>query len=93
MVTAIVMIRTDQDAIVEAAQQIVAVDGVREVYSVTGSWDLVAIVEGRRFDDLSHLIPDRIAKVPGLRDTETLVAFRAHSEADLEAGFALGMED
>lgn len=93
MVTAFVLIRTDPHAIPEAAQQIAEVDGVRSVYSVTGSWDLVAMVQSAEFEELSTLIPDRISKAASIRDTETMVAFRTYSTDDLEAGFALGLDD
>ncbi|MDS2173947.1 MULTISPECIES: Lrp/AsnC family transcriptional regulator [unclassified Nesterenkonia] len=93
MVTAFVMIKTDPQGIPEAGQQIADIDGVQAVYSVTGPWDLVAMVKGPSFDELAELIPDRISKVSGIRDTETLLAFRTYSDQDLEAGFALGLDD
>ena len=93
MVTASVMIRTDPQGIPEAGQRIADIDGVQSVYSVTGPWDLVAMVQGTDFDELAALIPDRISKVTGIRDTETLLAFRTYSDHDLEAGFALGLDE
>ena len=51
------------------------------------------MVQGPSFDELAELIPDRISKVAGIRDTETLLAFRTYSDQDLEAGFALGLDE
>ncbi|WP_026411705.1 Lrp/AsnC family transcriptional regulator [Actinomadura oligospora] len=93
MVTALVFIKTDVDRVHEAAEEIAALDGVSEVYSITGGYDLVAMVRVRRHDDLNAVIPGRLNKVPGVRDTETHIAFRTYSQHDLEVAFSLGLPD
>lgn len=90
MITAIVMIQVDNDRIPEVAEQLAAVDGVSEVYSVTGRIDLIALVRVARFEDVAPVVSDAIAKVPGVRQTETHLAFRAFSQHDLDATFSLG---
>lgn len=90
MITAIVFIKADVAAIPEVAEQIAAIDGVSEVYSVTGEIDLIAMVRVRRHDDIANVIPDTINKVSGVRSTETHIAFRAYSTHDLEAAFSIG---
>ena len=55
-------------------------------------WDLVAMVRVREYDQLADTISDRLSKVEGIRDTETMLAFRAYSQHDLEEGFALGFD-
>lgn len=92
MATVFVLIKTDPHGIPEAAQEIVSVEEVEAVYSVTGKWDLIAVVKAP-FEDLADTIPKKIAKVATIHDTETMVAFREYSSADLEAGFALGLDD
>ncbi|MDO5720115.1 MAG: Lrp/AsnC ligand binding domain-containing protein [Actinomycetaceae bacterium] len=92
MLTAIVMIRANIDQIPEVAQKIADVEGVREVYSVTGDDDLIAIVRVREHEDLARVVPDSIGKIPGVRYLKTHIAFREYSQADLEAGFHLGIE-
>jgi DNA-binding Lrp family transcriptional regulator len=92
MVTAIVMIKTDVDRIPEVAEAVSAVDGVSEAYSVTGEWNLIAIVRVQAHDQLAEVIPGRLNKIPGIVRTETHIAFRAYSRHDLEAAFALGLE-
>jgi DNA-binding Lrp family transcriptional regulator len=92
MVTAIVMIKTDVDRIPEVAEAVSAVDGVSEAYSVTGEWNLIAIVRVHAHDQLAEVIPSRLNKIPGIVRTETHIAFRAYSRHDLEAAFALGLE-
>jgi DNA-binding Lrp family transcriptional regulator len=92
MVTAIVMIKTDVDRIPEVAEAVSAVDGVSEAYSVTGEWNLIAIVRVHAHDELAEVIPGRLNKIPGIVRTETHIAFRAYSRHDLEAAFALGLD-
>lgn len=90
MITAIVNLLCDADRISEIAEEIASLEGVSEVYSVTGSIDLVAIVRCRNHDEVAEVVTERIDKVPGLRKTETHIAFRAYSSHDLEAAFSLG---
>jgi DNA-binding Lrp family transcriptional regulator len=92
MVTAIVFIRTEVDAINSVATAVAAIDGVSEVYSVTGDLDLVALVRVRSLDGVSAVVTDAITSVPGIVGTQTHVAFRTYSKHDLEAAFALGLD-
>lgn len=91
MITAIVLIKTDVARIPEVAETIAAIDGISEVYSITGEYDLVAMVRVHRHDELAEVIPGRLNKVPGITYTETHVAFRTYSRHDLEAAFAIGL--
>jgi DNA-binding Lrp family transcriptional regulator len=90
MVTAIVFVRADVARIPEVAQQIADLPGVSEVYSVTGTIDLIAMVRVRSIDDVATTVADQLNKVPGVESTETHIAFRAYSTHDLEAAFSLG---
>ncbi len=92
MVNAVVLIQCEIDEIPEAAQAIAAIDGVSEVYSVAGEFDLVAVVRVNEHDHLAGVIPGGIAKVPGVARTETLIAFQVYSRHDLEAIFSVGFE-
>jgi DNA-binding Lrp family transcriptional regulator len=92
-VHAVVLIQCDVDEIGEAAQAIADVDGVSEVYSVAGEFDLVAIARVAGHDDLATVIPGGIAKVEGVVRTETLIAFQVYSRHDLERMFSLGFDD
>lgn len=92
MVTAIVFINAEVARIPEVAEQVASIDGVSEVYSVTGDIDLIAIVRVSQHDQLASVIPDHVNKVPGVLATETHIAFRTYSTHDLEAAFSLGAE-
>jgi len=92
-VHAVVLVQCDIDEIGEAAQAIADVDGVSEVYSVAGEFDLVAIVRVSGHDELADVIPGGIAKVEGVVRTETLIAFQVYSRHDLERMFSIGFDD
>ena len=91
MVTAIVFVSCDVDRIPEVAEEIAGLDGVSEVYSVTGDIDLVALVRVAELDDVAHVVADRVNKVAGVTATQTHIAFRTYSRHDLEAAFSLGL--
>jgi DNA-binding Lrp family transcriptional regulator len=93
MVTAIVFISADVARIPEVAEQVAAIKGVGEVYSVTGDIDLIAIIRVANHEDLATVIPDYVNKVPGVLSTETHIAFRTYSTQDVEAAFSLGTSD
>jgi len=93
VITAIVLIKTDVARIPEVAEEIAALEGVSEVYSITGEYDLIAMVRVREHEQLAEIIPGRLNKVPGIRDTETHIAFETYSRHDLEAAFALGLPE
>jgi DNA-binding Lrp family transcriptional regulator len=90
VITAIVMIKADVHRIPEVAGAIAEIDGVSEVYSVTGGVDLIAVVRVRKHEDLAEVIPGRVNKVPGVLSSDTHISFQAYSRHDLESAFALG---
>ena len=92
MITAISFVKADVARIPEVAEAIAAVDGVSEVYSVTGQIDLIALVRVREHDDVARVIADNVNKVDGVLATETHIAFRTYSQHDLESAFSLGLD-
>ena len=92
MITAIVFVKADVARIPEVAESIAALEGISEVYSVTGQIDLIAMVRVRNHEDVASVVADRLNKVPGVTSTETHIAFRAYSRHDLESAFSLGLD-
>lgn len=90
MTHAIVLIEAERGAMSALGGQIADVEGVAECYSVTGSWDFVAIVRIRAHDQLAGVVQSGIGDLPGVVRTQTMVAFEAFSQHDLEAMFAVG---
>jgi len=92
VITAISFVKADVARIPEVAEGIAALDGVSEVYSVTGEIDLIVLVRVKAHEDIADVVADRINKVPGVLSTETHIAFRTYSPHDREAAFSLGLE-
>jgi DNA-binding Lrp family transcriptional regulator len=92
MVTAVVLLTVQRERITAVAEALAEMPEVTEVYSVAGKFDLVALVRVRVNEDLADLVTDRMVRLEGILDTETLIAFRAYARRDLDAGFALGAE-
>ncbi|GAA3535637.1 Lrp/AsnC ligand binding domain-containing protein [Aeromicrobium panaciterrae] len=92
MITAIVFIQADVSHISQVAEQIAAIDGVSEVYSVTGELDLIAMVRVREVDDVAKVVADQLNKVEGVLSTQTQIAFQTFSQHDLEAAFSIGLD-
>ena len=92
MISAIVLINAEVDRIPEVAAAIADLNGVSEVYSVTGDVDLIAIVRVRHHEELADIIADQLNKVGGVLGTQTHIAFRTYSKHDLEAAFSLGLD-
>ncbi len=92
MVTAIVMINIAQGCTAEVAQTLIGLPGITEAYSVAGSYDLVAIARVNDHEKLADLVAGKVQKVPGITATNTLIAFRAYSQRDLEAMWDIGNE-
>ena len=91
MVTAFILINAARDRIAAAAQNVLAADGVAEVYSVAGEYDLVAVARVRANEQLAQLVTEDLIAVEGITRTVTLIAFRQYSDYDLERMFSLGM--
>lgn len=92
MITAIVFVKADVARIPEVAEAIASLEGVSEVYSVTGQIDLIALVRVRTHDDVAAVVADQLNKVSGVLETETHIAFRSYSRLDLESAFSLGLD-
>lgn len=90
MITAIVLIEADRDVMTTLGGHLAEIDGVAEAYSVTGEWDFVAVVRVPRHELLADVVSGHIALVSGVTRTQTMVAFEAFSQHDIEALFDVG---
>ena len=90
MITTIVLCRVDPTKIPQAAKVLAGIDGVNEVYSVSGDWDLVAIVRVAEYEQIAKVVTEIFPTVPGLQRTQTLTAFRAYSKTDLQQAWDIG---
>jgi DNA-binding Lrp family transcriptional regulator len=91
MVSAVVLLTVKRARINEVAETLAGMNGVSEVYSVGGRYDLVAIIRVNDNESLAELITNQMLLVDGIADSETLIAFRVFSRHDLEKMFSIGM--
>lgn len=91
MVTSIILIHAERTRINEVAERLAEMDGISEVYSVSGNYDLIAIARLPANDDLADLVTRKMLTIGGILKSETMLAFKAFSRHDLEAMFAIGM--
>ena len=92
MITAIVLVKADPKSIPQCATKIAGIEGVSQVYSVSGEWDLVAIIEVTDYEGVASVVTEHMTQVPGLKSTQTSTAFRAYSKKDLEQAWDIGLE-
>ncbi len=90
MTHAIVLIEAERSALATLGGELAGIEGVAEAYSVTGEWDFVAILRLREHDQLAQVVTGQISQLPGINRTQTMVAFEAYSQHDLEALFSIG---
>ena len=91
MVTSIILINTKRTKINEVAEQLAAMEGISEVYSVSGKYDLIVIARVKTNDDLASLVTNKLLTIEAITKSETMLAFKAFSRHDLEAMFNIGM--
>jgi DNA-binding Lrp family transcriptional regulator len=91
VITTIVLVRADPKRIPETAREIAGIDGVQEVYSVSGEWDLVVVVKVPAYEQIAEVVTEKFPAVKGIDRTQTLTAFRAYSKKDLEQAWDIGV--
>ncbi len=87
MVAAVVLIRAIPGDVPALARRIAGIDGVAEVYSVSGDWDLIAVLRVSEYERIAEIVTEEIAQVQGIERTNTLTAFRVFSKQDLGAAW------
>ena len=93
MVSAIVLLTVERDQIKSVAEQLAELNGISEVFSVAGQYDLVAILRVSSNAALAELVTGKMLQIDGILNSETLIAFKVYSQHDLESMFAIGLEE
>lgn len=92
MVSAIVLINAQRGEVNETAQRLLEIEGVAEVYSVTGEYDLVALLRFQNYEDLANVVTQHMQKLSSIVKTHTLMAFQCYSRDDLQQAWDIGIE-
>jgi DNA-binding Lrp family transcriptional regulator len=56
------------------------IEQVSEVYSISGQYDLLMKLYLPEAADIGHFVTEQLQKLPGVKDTFTIIAFKAFSE-------------
>ena len=87
MITAFVLVESERTALAKLGGKLNQIDGVAEVYSVTGAWDFVAIVRVERHQQLADALAKNVAALEGVSRSQTMVAFDSFTDLDLDQLF------
>ena len=93
MITAIILIKTDHGKINAVAESLADIREIPEVYSVGGSYDIVAMLRVASNEAIADVVTERMTHIEGIRNTETMIAYRTYSNYDMERLFSIGMEN
>ena len=92
MISAVVLLNVQRGEVNQTAQRLLEVEGVAEVYSVTGEYDLVALLRLQHYEDLADVVTAHMVQIPSIIKTNTLMAFQCYSKADLQQAWDIGIE-
>jgi len=92
LITAFVLLDVDVAHVGDVAEALCDIEGITEVYSVTGRYDLIAKIKVAHNEDLADIVTGHVGAITGIRESETVIAFRTYSDRALDAGFALGQD-
>jgi len=90
MISAIILMNIERHKINETAELLNEMTEISEVFSVSGRYDLIAIVRVQNIDDLSVLVTNHLLKIDGIEKTDTVLAYKTYSKHDLDAMFSIG---
>jgi len=90
MITTIVLIKTEHTQINNVGNKLAEFEGVTEVYSVTGRYNLIAVLRNKKLDDIDEIVTNKINAIEGIKKTETMIAYRLMSKFDIAGMFDMG---
>ena len=80
MQTIFVMVKCDLGKAYQVADEAVQnVEQVSEMHSISGQYDLLVKCYLQDGQDIGHFVNEQIHRLPGVKDTFTLIAFKAFS--------------
>jgi DNA-binding Lrp family transcriptional regulator len=81
MKTIFVMVKCDLGKAYSVADEaVLSVEQVSEVYSTSGQFDLLMKCYLPETVDIGRFVTERLQTLPGVKDTFTIIAFKAFSE-------------
>ena len=90
MITAVILINVERSMLSEVMKEILAVDGIVEVHSVVGEYDLAAVARVSTNQQLSTIISDKMcSQIKGITHTKTLVSLDSKFKYDVAAAYGV----
>ncbi len=90
MVTGIVLVNVERPQLRQVINDMMAIDGVSEVYAVAGEYDLVVMIRVKTNAELAEIIATKMTRdIRGIVHTKTLVTLESQAKIDLEQVFNL----
>lgn len=77
MQTIFVMMKCELGQAYQVADQAVDIERVSEVHSISGQYDLMVKCYLDDGQDIGQFVVDTLQVIPGVKDTFTLIAFKA----------------
>ncbi len=79
MQTIFIQVKSELGRAYEVADSASDVEQVSEVYSTSGHYDLMLKCYLPAGNDIGHFVNEQIQTLPGVRDTFTIITFKAFS--------------
>ncbi|MBO32458.1 MAG: AsnC family transcriptional regulator [Rhodospirillaceae bacterium] len=80
MQTIFIQVKCDLGKVYKVAEETVEnVEQVSEIHSISGQFDLLIKCYLEDSDDIGHFISEKIQTISGIKDTYTLITFKAFS--------------
>ncbi|MBM3486849.1 MAG: Lrp/AsnC family transcriptional regulator [Alphaproteobacteria bacterium] len=80
MQTIFIMVKCELGRAYEVADEaVLGIEQVSEVYSISGQFDLLMKCYLEDTADIGRFVTDKVQRLPGIKDTFTLITFKAFS--------------
>lgn len=80
MKTIFVMVKCEMGRAYDVASKAIeTVEQISEIYSISGQYDLLIKSYLDEDTDIGHFVTEKVQRIPGVRDTFTVIAFKAFS--------------
>lgn len=84
MVTGIVLINAKRSQLDVVVESLMSIDGITEVYTVAGEYDLVAMVRVKDNKRLADIVAKHMTRdIDGIKYTKTLVSLDVNAKINL----------
>lgn len=76
--TAFVLMKISVGKLPEVSKELLAIEEIKDLYMVTGEFDLLAVLEVDKYEQLGEIIVEKIHKIKNIERTHTLMAFKTY---------------